>query len=252
MKKIILLTTLLCILGLTNGCQTEMEIYNPGDRVEASFPSTVLRLSMVAADNNQIQVEMWRGNAKEAASVPVTIQYSSDGVFTPEKAQFDFSAGQYKAYLKFSYESLNNFGGETYTITLSITNPEQVSRGGNESITVSAKRKLTFQSIGTGTFTSEFFGESWPQEVLKAVEGDYYRLPDCYATGYSIEFGIVDGNVSFSMQPTGYISSSYGMVSWDPEYLPYCYIDGKTITFAVNFTVEAGSFGGFYEVLELP
>ena len=252
MKKILLLTPLLCVLGLTNGCQKEMEIYNPGDRVEASFPSTLLRLSMVAADNNQIQVEMWRGNANGAAAVPVTIQYSTEGVFTPEKTQFDFADGQYKAYLKFSYENLNNFGGETYTITLSITDPEQASWGGNESITVSAKRKLTFQSIGTGTFTSEFFGEAWPQEVLKAVEGDYYRLPDCYAEGYFIEFGIVDGNVTFSTQPTGYVSSTYGMISWDPEYLAYCYIDGKTIAFAVNFTVEDGSYGGYYEVLELP
>ncbi|GAB1374566.1 hypothetical protein MASR1M46_14520 [Bacteroidales bacterium] len=44
-----------------------------GDGVEASFPSTIVKYMMVASDNNKFQVEMWRGNTKNAASIPVTI-----------------------------------------------------------------------------------------------------------------------------------------------------------------------------------
>ncbi|GAB1374565.1 hypothetical protein MASR1M46_14510 [Bacteroidales bacterium] len=50
----------------------------------------------------------------------------------------------------------------------------------------------------------------------------------------------------------GYNHSSYGMVSWDPRYLEDCEVNGKELTFVVAFVVSAGSFGGYYEILDLP
>jgi len=251
MKKIIYVTIILgLIYGLTS-CQQEGTVYELTDKVEASFPSTIVSYQMVAADGNKIVVEMWRGNTKGAASVPVTITDKTNGIFSPEKEKFDFADGENKAYMTFSYPDINQFAGEKYQIELTI-GEEDVSPGGISKVTISAQRKLTFQSLGMGTFTSEFFEESWPQEVLKAEEADFYRLPDCYYKGYPIEFSIQNGKINFAKQPMGYNHSSYGMVSWDPRYLDLCEIDGKTLTFVTAFVVDAGSFGGYYEVLEMP
>ncbi len=253
MKKIILLTGVIAVLFMASSCQQEGVKYALGDKAEVSFPSTLVNFSMVAADNNQITVELWRGNTKGAVSIPVTITDKTGGVFTPEKAQFDFAEGENKAYLTFTYPDLTQFGGEKYEIELVVTDDSQVSPNGNEKMKIFAQRKLTFKSLGTGTFTSEFFEESWPQVVQKAEEAEYYRLPDCYYKGYPIEFSVKDGKISFAKQPMGYNHSTYGMVSWDPKYLDYCEIDGKTYTFVANFVIPDGrSFGGYYEVLEMP
>lgn len=249
MKKILLLV--IGILFLASACEPERTKYKLGDGVEASFPSTIVKFMMVAADNNKFEVEMWRGNTKSAVSVPVTIT-GTEGMFTPNKQAFEFAAGENKAIITFSYESLNSFGGKPYNIKITITDDANVSKGGNKAITVTAQRKLTFQSLGTGTFTSEFFEEAWPQELQKAVEADYYRMPDCYYRNYPIEFSIESGKIKFDKQPMGYVSSTYGMCSWDTEYLEYCEIDGNTYTFAVDFVVDAGSYGGYFEILEMP
>lgn len=251
MKKILFFTSIIGILLFATACEHETVTYKGDGGVEASFPSTILKLSMVAEDNNQFTVELWRGNISGVASVPVTITGDID-VFTPEKNQFDFSDGQAVAYLKFSYPSLSDFGGETYKINIELTNPEDASLGGSSSIEVSAQRKLTYVSIGTGSFSSEFFEQSWAQEVLKAQEANFYKLPGLYYNGYDIVFAVKDGAISFATQPMGYVHSSYGMVSWDPRYLSHCTIDGNEYTFVVAFVVSAGSFGGFFEVLQMP
>lgn len=252
MKKIVFLTTIVGLLFTISSCEQKQEVYQLSDKPEASFPSTLVGYKMEATDGNQITVEMWRGNTKGAASVPVTITYNTDGVFTPEKNQFDFADGENKAYLKFTYPDINDFGGETYVINIAITDENHVSPNGIDKIKVSAQRKLTFKSIGIGKFTSEFYEDSWDQEVQKAEEAEFYRLPDCYYKNFPIEFSAADGKISFSKQPMGWNHSTYGMVSWDPRYLDDCKIDGKTYTFVAAFVVDAGSFGGFYEVLEMP
>jgi hypothetical protein len=252
MKKILFLASIIGLLCVTIACEPERVIYDLGDRVEATFPSTLVNFAMLSSDGNQIQIEMWRGNTKGAVSVPVTITNSTGGVFTPQKSTFDFVDGESKAYLKFTYPSINNFGGEKYLITVAITNNDQVSYGGYKTLKITAQRKLTFQTLGTGLFTSEFFEDSWPQVVQKAAEADYYRLPDCYYTGYPIEFSIANGRVTFAKQAMGYKHSTYGMVNWDPGYVSQCTMVGKKITFIVDCRVTAGSFGVTSEVLDLP
>lgn len=250
MKRILYLATIIGLLFVTSACEQKKELYQLSDKVEASFPSTIANYQMVAADGNKIVIEMWRGNTNGAASVPVTIT-GTEGMFTPEKNQFDFADGEAKAYLALTYPDLNAFGGEKYDIEITIDDENQVSPTGNETITISVQRKLTFKSIGTGTFTSEWFEESWPQEVLKAEEGDYYRLPDCYYKGFPIEFSLSDGKINFGLQPTGW-KTSYGIVNWDPRYVDECEVNGKTLVFVVRWSVPAGSFGTSVEVLEMP
>lgn len=252
MKKILYLLSVTVLLLVASSCQQEGVKYDLGDKVEASFPSTIVSYQMVAADGNKIMVEMWRGNTKGAATVPVTITDKTGGVFTPEKSQFDFADGESKAFLTFSYPDIADFGGEKYEIEIAIADENQVSPNGNEKITVSAQRKLTFKSLGIGTFTSEFFEEAWPQDVQKAEEAEYYRLPDCYYKGFPIEFSVVDGKINFALQPMGYKHSA-GMVYWDPREMSKSSISGKTYTFSVRFQIPGvGGFGTFYEVLEMP
>ena len=252
MKKILSYITVLGFLLSIYSCKDEGAIYKMSDGAEASFPSTIINFQMTSEDGNKIVVEMWRGNTAGAVSVPVTIEDGTNGVFTPEKEQFDFADGESKAYLTFTYPDINDFGGELYEIDLTIADEDQISPSDRSTISIVAQRKLTYSSIGTGTFTSEFFGESWAQVVEKAEEANFYRLPDCYYAGYPIVFSLEDGVVNFAKQAMGYNHPDYGMASWDPRDVSQSVVDGKTITFAARFVVDAGAFGTFSEVLELP
>ena len=53
--------------------------------------------------------------------------------------------------------------------------------------------------MGIGTFTSEFFEESWPQEVLKA-EATAYRLIHTMVIPWSFQS---DSKINFTKQPMG-------------------------------------------------
>ncbi len=251
MKKIIYLITIIGLFVGVASCKDEGTLYDMTDKVEASFPSSRVSYSMAAEDGNKITVEMWRGNTKGAVSVPVEISNETEGVFTPEKNSFDFADGENKAYLTFNYPDINEFGGEIYKIVMEI-GEDYLSPAGISKITISAQRKLTYKSIGIGTFTSEFFEDSWDQEVQKAEEADYYRLPDLYAKGTAIVFSVQDGQIDFEKQETGVVDADYGMISWDPYFLEHASIDGKIYTFVPRFVVSVGSFGGFYEILEMP
>lgn len=252
MKKILSYLTALGLFLSIYSCNDEGVLYEMNDGAEASFPSTVINFQMTPEDGNKIVVEMWRGNTKGSVSVPVTIKDETGGVFTPQKDQFDFADGESSAYLTFSYPDLSDFGGEVYKLSLTITDEDQISPSGRDKISISAQRKLTYKSIGTGTFTSEYYGASWAQEVEKAEEANFYRLPNCYEPGFPIVFSMEDGVIGFDIQPMGYNHPDYGMVSWDPRYVDECEVDGKTITFVPAFVVSAGSFGDRYEVLVLP
>lgn len=253
MRKLLYYAVSICLIITATACENEGEFYDLTDRVEASFPSTIVNYQMIPEDGNTIKVELWRGNTNGSVSVPVTVTDNTNGVFTPAKEQFDFADGESIAYLEFAYPDISQFGGEKYAIELEIADEDQVSHGGKRTIKISAQRKLTYVSIGTGSFTSAFFEESWPQDVMKAEEANFYRLPNCYYTGYPIEFLMDNGEVSYGKQPMGYNHPSYGMTSWDPAGVKNeNVIGGKTITFAVKFTVSAGSFGEYSEVLEMP
>ena len=66
------------------------------------------------------------------------------------------------------------------------------------------------------------FRPAWEQPILKAKEGNIYKLPDCITEGYPMVFTLSeDGQtlVNWDLQATGYKHATYGMVYF---LLPTC------------------------------
>ena len=65
--------------------------------------------------------------------------------------------------------------------------------------------------LGDGVYTCWLFGESRPHAPFTAVRGTHlYKLPDCIAEGYDIEFELTDVDQhltesQFAKQETGYV-----------------------------------------------
>jgi len=250
MKKIIFLSFAVVAILCMNACDREGVIYTP-DNACVSFPSDVAVFEMVKEDGNKVTVQLNRGNTRGAVSIPVTIEDKTSGVFKPSKSSFDFADGEGVAYIDFTYPDINAFGGETYSVVLSV-DEAQVSPSGISEMTVKANRKLTRVKVGTGIYYSDWYEEEWPQDIYTTVEApDYFILPNCWVKGTDFTFTIKNGQpvwpASFF---SGYVHSSYGNV--------YIYTgdsvieDGVMYLQVTGYRVSAGSFGSGMEYFVFP
>ena len=239
-------------LALSASCAREGTLYEiPEGNPCVSFPAGTAMFEMVAADGNKFTIELWRGNTKGSVSVPVTIE-GGEGAFTPSKSSFDFADGQAKATLDFTYPDLSAFGGEVYTINVSVTDENMVSPSGYDAITIKAQRKLTPKYLGTGTYYSDWYEDEWDQDIYTTEEApDYYILPNCWVTGTDFTFTMENGNPVWpSSFFSGYVHSTYGSVYIYPadSYIE----DGVLYLEVAGYRVSAGSFGSGMEYFVLP
>lgn len=253
MKKVLYIILAAAALLLTNACERVGTVYQiPEGNPLVSFPAEDAIFEMVASDGNKITVELWRGNTKGAVSVPVEFENGTGGVFTPTKSTFDFADGESVATLDITYPDINAFGGETYQIGITVSDPDMVSPSGIASTTVSAQRKLTPKYLGTGIYYSDWYEEEWEQDIYTTEEApDLYIFPNCWVKGTDFMFNMVNGEPVWPADFfSGYVHSSYGNVYIMPatSYIE----DGVLVLEVEHYHVSAGSFGGGIEYFILP
>lgn len=249
----------LCLVALTS-CNTDAEgtIYKiNGD--ELAFASTQMNVEVTADDNGVIKVPVYRGNTNTEGTANISIDEATiaEGIFSLNNSTVTFAKGEAIGYVELEFGSINNLGAtDKYEIVLTIDSEEQLSPSQLGKMKVLAQRKLTWESIGTGIYTSEIFGDSWPQPIEKAAEGNIYRLPSCIVEGYPIVFSLSDDGqtlVGWSDQETGYKHSTYGMVYYRAIGMVR---EGNTLSFHIyGLVAVSGGWGKLaegIETLEMP
>ena len=263
MKKNILSSMAVCLtmaLTILTGCDTDAEgVVYTSDTEGFSFASAQTNVEATTEDQGVIKVPVYRNRSNGASSVSLTVVMDEEtaSIFTLPSSEIAFTDGENVAYAELNYGSLDNLGPTaSYTITLSI--PEgNSSISADSNIEVIVRRKLTWESIGTGEYISQLFEQSWPQPVEKAQEGNVYRLPDCIIEGYPIIFTLSDDGqelVGWDIQATGYEHSTYGMVYFLPTGMQR---QGNVLQFPMQGLVALqGGYGllysGFVETLIMP
>lgn len=255
MKKIIYPLLLILAPVLFSACEsTVAEQYVP-EQTAFSFSSKKLTFDYNGTDAQEIQVQLNRTDLSGEVELPVSIAYAKgatkrDSAFQLSSPKVSFLSGKGNASAVVTFDTKDmDFSGYKFILVFA---KELKSPSGIDSITVSFSRQLTWDSIGMATFTSDFFGESWPQKIERAQEAPLYRLKDCYAANYNITFLLGDdGTITFDKQETGYIHPDYGMVSMQRSASIPSVKKGNTITLGGRFTVSAGSFGDYPEVIDL-
>ena len=237
-------------------------LYEPGGNYFA-FSTSIVPDNVLSAENNySVMVQIVRSDLKGTATAEVSLEMNAniDGVFALESSSVSFADGEGIAYAKIvPVVDLSMIDlSKIYEFKLTLPG-ENVSELYNES-TYRASFQLTFEPFGTGTYSSEFFGGEWSVEIEKAAEAEVYKIVDCFAEGYDITFSVdANNNVFYSSQKTGYVDDEYGMVTMgmpdaeepDSYYMGEPYREGNTFYFLSRFTVEAGSYGHWYEFLTL-
>src|SRR5690625_872144 len=113
---------------------------------------------------------------------------------------------------------------------------------------------MKWVKYASGTFESEFFEQSWDQELYQLEGENLFRFPDLYFEGYNLEFEWEVGDSTFAIapaqQPSGYDHPDYGMVYVQPgDEEELTFYDAEEGIFQLNlkWVVEAGSYGAFQD-----
>ena len=209
--------------------------------VDAAFSSTVAIYDLKQADNGKIQVLIYRGNTKGAATVPIAISGTGTTQLTLASNTVTFNDGEGKAYITLNYNFAAIPPATKYIVTLTISDATMVSKSKVSAVRVEAQLPLNYASFGTGTYESEFYEESWSQPVQKANVSttlDFYKLPGCYYAGYDIVFRVNNGVLLVDQQNIGWLySAAYG----------YVHVSPQTNTSRFVLPTAGLAFGGTYD-----
>lgn len=221
----------------------------PTEGVQAYVYAEATNLTFVPTDAYSFTLNVARQNTQAAATVHLIAE--GEGFTVPSSV--DFAAGEDKKEVLIAFDQPV---GSTRTLTISIPEEESYIYA-NAQITFTITLDYTWEDFGTGTYTSQLFGQSWPQPILKAKEGNVYKMPDCITEGYPITFTLSDDGqelIGWDIQPTGYEDADYGMVYFLPTGMTR---EGNVLSFPMQgLVVLDGGYGilynGFVETLEMP
>ena len=251
---------LLCLVAFT-ACDTDAEGTKYGiSGIEAAFASTQMNVEVSAEDNGVIKVPVYRGNTSIETAVSISMDKGTieNGLFTLNNSNVSFAKGEAVGYAELNFGSVDKLSATgKYEIILTINDESALSPAQCGKITITAQRRLTWENFGIGVYSSELFGQEWEQPILKAKEGNIYKLPDCITEGYPFVFTLSDDGqslVNWDLQATGYKHDTYGMVYFTPTGMQR---QGNALMFAMRGAVAVeGGYGilysGFTETLKLP
>lgn len=241
MKRIFKYGLVVLAMGLMSSCVTDKEMYdfvaNPGAAVTFSAKSLDMP-ALKAEDGGKVRVPLYRGNTSAPASVQVTVT-GGEGVFTPKKTAVDFAAGDNMGYLEFTYD-YESLSAKPVTITVAVTKAEDVALNGIAEAKFTLVKQLTYESVGEGLYYTDWYEAEWPQEVMKAKEGDYFLLPSCWVSGVDFSFFCDGETVDWYTATSGYTYGSYGSLEFVLEDAYVVEEDGLfTVVVETHYTLPS-------------
>lgn len=229
-------------------CVDKYDYDGAGEQDPGAFISAdATQLKYAAEDAQILNFTLQRTNSEAAEDIALTCDNSNFQV----PSSVNFAAGETKKTVAVPFSIL---GGTTEEVTITVA-PQSATVYGVGEMKFTITRDFVWEFLGEGVYTSWLLGESWPQPVYRGEGTHLYKLPDCIAAGYDIQFELTDDEQHLAKpiekQETGYIHSSYGMISIEAAADDIVRED-NIIYLPFKYTVSAGSFGANYDSIELP
>lgn len=250
MNKIFKLA-LCSVLALNFTACTEEVDYTPGEQSQVTdqvyFMASNSAAPVMQKEDTQFTVVVGRDNSSAAQSIPLKIVNPNPEAFTIP-ATVEFAAGEAEKELVIQTTDKMELA-KSYYLKLEIpeefVNPYKEQE--NHPILVMNVIKEDYEPYATGTYTCNFFGGSWPQDMEYSPALDMYRFPNLYVDGYHFVFAW-DGETIKSAKSkveSGYVHSAYGMCSITTEATAYD-AEQNAFLFQFKWTIPDGrTFGSF-------
>ena len=243
------------LLAMTiTSCVDKYEYDGVGEQDPGAFISAnATQIKYAAEDEQVLTFNLQRTNSEAQENISLTCDNSKFQVPT----SVSFAAGESKKTVSVPFSML---GGTTEEVTISVAKESATVYGVSE-LKFTITRDFVWEYLGEGVYSCWLFGQSWPQPVYRGEGTQLYKLPGCITEGYDIEFELTEDGQhlakAIAKQETGYIHSSYGMISissaLDADKNPLDIVrEDNIIYLPVEYTVTAGSFGADFDSIELP
>lgn len=198
----------------------------------------IMELNVVYADNDTL------GNAKVARvnTDALMVQIPADASINKEEG----------VTFQVVVSGLSQNTEYYFTANAYVRNNPVVNYAGELLKATTAK---VYDAYCNGLYSCGLFGQEWEQTMeVHKYEPNVYRLPDYIAPGYDLVFSWDQESNEVALLSeaweTGYIHPSYGMITALGSGMAYDAAT-KTFTFAVEYVVAAGSFGGFNDTFKI-
>ncbi|MFT3739360.1 MAG: hypothetical protein QM786_11425 [Breznakibacter sp.] len=251
-NKILLLSLTVLMAGFVSCNEDDDYSYTPGETTNKNgdniyFASDNESSPILGVDDAEFKITVTRDNSTNAQTIPLEAKTAYDGVFTvPSSVSFDAGVGSVEITIGVT-EKMQAF--KSYLLEIIIPE-EYTSQYEDQAVYPRVELnvlKEDFKPYAVGTYDSDFFGDSWSAVLEYSEMLDEYRFSDCWISGYDVTFSWNGGSsviMGESVFITGYVHSSYGMVSATPVESSYD-DSSKMFTFLYKWTVSAGSFGNY-------
>lgn len=266
--KIVSITTLMLLIMFIVSCDEVItrdpspETSPTSNKVYFAKQNSLVTLSI---DADSFGVIIARKVYAEALTVDLDYSVTNAGLFTgPKSVTFPAGDSTLTFFIKVGDVELV----KKYMIEISVSNANQIDAYSISDVfpTISLNvLKEDFIPYAEGTYTSAFFGGSWPLTLEHSAATTTYRLKDCWfpgdvvLPGYNVTFkwagdtivtvlgGVFKpGSVAYTPAlQTGYMDPNYGMVWAIFNGVNVYKATTTTFTFPITWRVTAGSYGKY-------
>ncbi len=182
--------------------------------------------------------------AGNSSPVPATIQVPSSVSFEADEkvSSFHVSVGDIES-------------GVTYQLAVTMANEEYAPIDNISTKVISIYRDYTYTSLGIGTFTSQmwtndFPNETFPVEIQKADQVNWYKLIGVIEEGYDIIIQVAEDGVTATIPEQTCCSdlngSGAGIISAEGE------LENGVFTFTTTYMDDVYMYGPAIEIITLP
>jgi len=251
MKNIYIILIALALALVSCDQENMGALYEP-EVPYVAFSSPIVPANVLSADNNfSVSVQIVRSSLTTATTATVELEMNDNinGVFELESNSVTFENGKGEAYIKIVpiVDAALIDPTKTYVFNLTLTG-DNVSELFNQT---TYKASFQYTPIGSGIFTSAFFGDEWSVDIEKLEVGDItlYKVKGLYESGYDITIIVNGGEVTIEDQPAWFYDSDYGDVYISGSGT----LNGKVMTLLIeHYIPDVGGWDPETEVLTLP
>lgn len=257
MKQYILSLSIVLGMMLFASCSEEDRTTADLSKSMPYFEKSVLGFEVSEETGGSVTFDVARFNELGDPNVEVELilpEGVSSDVFSLASNKAVFKDDEFTTSLKLNFDLSKMTVPTVYELQVAIkTSPVF---GTSIPLVININKEWVFdKELGKGVFTSDAFGFENKEVQLMGINGseNVYMIKDAYATGYPLQFALLDGgkDIIFQDQVIGLTHASYG--SYFVRLADFKYdAETKTVHLWLYKLVSAGSFGIYEEIVKLP
>lgn len=268
-KKILMLLIGATVLMVT-GCSEDFPGRTSSPETDPNcnqvfFPNSNVKMYELELEATNITITVKRLKTDNSIVVPLKVIRNDESIFVlPQSVSFGAGDSEVSFDVTFPNAELAKAYAFEIVIEGDVFVDNYTSIDGAHSLAVQIER-IKWEKFAEGIYTSDYFGDSWPQALYKAYGTNKYRFFDLWVSDYNWDFFWEGGAAIIPVQTkrigdyyvsdTGYLHSVYGMVSVHTDSdTDYTYFDEESDTFVFDrrwMIPDGRSFGWIGESYQI-